>query len=352
MNRKLEDFLTPFVTATESTLLDLCKTKVKNTRILTSSTIPKEPASFAAVIGITSPTLQGFMSVHFPEAVFLTLMNRMLGESMTQIEPGLEDGAAEITNIIFGNAKTKLNELDFKIEMALPTLIRGKRIDSVGNHHSKGLMGAEFTLDSGSMWIIFEMGNRTATEVKPPETSAMSEKRWSPEMLLEFVKAVRKTMEVQFGTKIEVGQPFKKSRENRFSFDVGSIIGVIDIGATDASVKNEHFSGFFGMYYEGKTFLNLMNLLLGGDFTELSDEIQDGASEITNICFGVAKQVLNEQGHQIRMALPTLIRGSGIQSSSGPNDQTTIAIPLHTDHGKFWIEFGYKEIQSAKDAQP
>ena len=338
MKHKIEDFLGPFVTATESTLLDLCKSRVHSTRILTGASLPKEAASFAAVIGITSPTLQGSMSVHFPETVFLELMNRMLGENMTKIEPGLEDGAAEITNIIFGTAKTKLNELDFKIQMALPTLIRGKRIESIGSHDSRNLLGVEFTMDSGPMWILFELGNRSASEVKPPENKTMTkEKKWSPEMLLEFVKAVRKTMEVQFGSKIEVGQPFRNQGTSRFRFDVGSIIGVTD----------EHFSGFFGMYYQGGTFIKLMNQLLGTDFTELNDEIQDGASEITNICFGVAKQVLNQQGHQIQMALPCLIRGTDIETSNpGLDEKSSITVPLSTEHGKFWIEFGYKEVNA------
>jgi chemotaxis protein CheX len=338
MKHKIEDFLSPFVTATETTLLDLCKTRVRSSRILTASTLPKETASFAAMIGITSPSIQGSMSVHFPEPVFLELMNQMLGESMTRIEPGFEDGAAEITNIIFGNAKTKLNELGFKIQMALPTLMRGKRIETIGGHPSKNTLGVEFVLDSGPLWILFELETRSTSEVKPPEHPTMNqEKHWSPEMLLEFVKAVRKTMEVQFGSKIEIGQPFKKTASEHFSFDVGSIIGVTD----------EHFSGFFGMYYQEQTFINLMNVLLGTEFNELSAEIQDGASEITNICFGVAKRVLNQQGHAIRMALPSLIRGSEIESvNPGSQEKSTITVPLTTEHGKFWIEFGYKEIPS------
>ncbi len=336
MKHKIEDFLSPFVAATETTLLELCKSKVQATRILTRTTLPKDSARFAAVIGITSPTIQGSMSVHFPEAVFLSLMNRMLGESMTQIEPGLEDGAAEITNIIFGNAKTKLNELDFQIQMALPTLLRGKRIENIGSGSPENLLGVEFSLDSGPLWILFELGSRSTPDVKPPENNIMREKNWSPEMLLEFVKAVRKTMEVQFGSKIKVGQPFRNRGESRFKFDVGSMIGVTD----------EHFSGFFGMYYQSATFLKLMNRLLDTDFTELNEENQDGASEITNICFGVAKQVLNQQGHQIRMALPCLIRGSEIESSSpGQDEKSTITVPLHTEHGQFWIEFGYKEVK-------
>ncbi|MBU6154336.1 MAG: chemotaxis protein CheX [Bdellovibrionales bacterium] len=336
MKTKIEDFLSPFVTATETTLLDLCKTRVQSTRILTGDSLPTEPARFAALIGITSPTIQGSMSVNFPEPVFLELMNRMLGETMTQIAPGLEDGAAEITNIIFGNAKTKLNELGFNIQMALPTLLRGKRIESIGSRSSPNLLGVQFTLDSGPLWILFELGARSATEVKPPENTSMKEKNWSPEMLLEFVKAVRKTMEVQFGSKIEVGQPFRNQGESRFVFDVGSIIGVTD----------EHFSGFFGMYYQSETFLKLMNRLLDTEFTELNEENQDGASEITNICFGVAKQVLNQQGHQIQMALPCLIRGSEIESAnSGLDEKSAITVPLNTEHGKLWIEFGYKEIK-------
>jgi len=336
MKHKLEDFIAPFVTATETTLRELCQVKVTETRILTPSTLPKNPATVAGVIGITSPTLQGSMSVHFPKPVFLDLMNRMLGESMTEIEAGLEDGAAEITNIIFGNAKTKLNDLGFKIQMALPTLIHGKKIESLGTHHPQNFLGVEFTLDSGPLWILFELNSPSTTEVKPPEVTGMKEKNWSADMLLQFVKAVRKTMEVQFASKIEVGQPFKKTESTHFSFDVGSIIGVTD----------EHFSGFFGMYYQQGTFINLMNVLLGTDFTELSDEIQDGASEITNICFGVAKQILNQQGHQIRMALPYLIRGSEIRSTPSNDRKNTITVPLSTEHGKFWIEFGYKEIQS------
>jgi CheY-specific phosphatase CheX len=91
-----------------------------------------------------------------------------------------------------------------------------------------------------------------------------------------------------------------------------------------------------------------MNELLGGSFTELDAEVQDGASEITNICFGVAKQVLNTHGHAIEMALPSLILGREIQSSSKGQGQSTIVVPLRVPgSGQFWIEFSYGEAHSS-----
>jgi len=332
MKRKLDQFLTAFISATESTLNELCKIEITQHRLLTPTSLPTGKSSVAGVIGITSPSLQGSMSVQFPKGVFLLLMNRMLGENMEELTPGLEDGAAEITNIIFGNAKVKLNEMGFDIQMALPNLLTGKKLESLGTHRPESFLGVEFFIGTDSFWIIFELNSKNQ-ELLPPRSEIMKSKNWSAEALLEFVKAVRKTMEVQFNTKIEIGQPFKKSETQSFTFDVGSVIGVTD----------QDFTGFFGMYYQSGTFLGLMNLMLGTTFEELNDEIQDGASEITNICFGVAKQVLNQQGHQIQMALPYLIRGSEISSSSRSQGRSTIAVPLNNEFGTFWVEFGYQE---------
>ena len=331
MQPKLAEFLTPFITATEQTISDLCKVSLTSTNLLIPSALGHVRATVAGVIAINSPNLKGTMSVLFPEKVFLRLMNGMLGETMTELTPGLEDGATEITNIIFGNAKTRLNEMGFSIHMALPNLLTGKSLDRMGTHQPENFMGVEFEIEEGSFWILFEINERSEEPLNP--TPEAGKAGWNAEALLEFVKAVRKTMEVQFGTPIEVGAPFKKSETQSFTFDVGSMIGVNEAG----------FSGFFGMYYQSSTFLGLMNVLLGTEFKELNEEIHDGASEITNICFGVAKQVLNEQGHQIQMALPYLIRGSEIKSASRSQGRNTIAIPLHTRFGRFWIEFGYHE---------
>jgi CheY-specific phosphatase CheX len=332
MKKRLDEFVKAFITATELTLLEQCKVKIESTNQYPGTFAGAAASSVAGIIGITSSEIQGSMCAQFPTDTFLQLMNGMLGENMTTLEPGMEDGATELVNIIFGNAKATLNDAGFGIQMALPTLLKGKTISNVGGSSPQNTILIEFTTSIGSFWISFEL-NEKKTDIQPPAGNQPLQKNWSADVLLEFVKAVRKTMQVQFETPIEIGAPFKKSSSQGFMFDVGSIIGVTD----------QDFTGYFGMYYEGAAFLGLMEKLLGMEFKELNEEIQDGAGEITNICFGVAKNVLNQQGHAIQMALPTLIRGKDIESGSSQINRNTIAVPLKTPHGQFWIEFGYKE---------
>jgi chemotaxis protein CheX len=76
-------------------------------------------------IGIICNNFNGSVIISFPENTFLNVMSKMLGEEMTSIEPGNMDGAAEITNMIFGQAKSLLNEKGFGLKMALPSVVLG-----------------------------------------------------------------------------------------------------------------------------------------------------------------------------------------------------------------------------------
>jgi CheY-specific phosphatase CheX len=324
MNHPLGSFLPHFVDSTRNALRNRNAAPILDARILKSTSHPDPNARICGIVGITAPHLSGTLSIQFPNSV------------LEEISAGGQDReslAREITQLISENAKTSLNSLGHEITLALPTFLTGKTFESLGNPRPNNLMVTEFIFSTGPITALFELSHKTP-DITPPEGMPTHQNRTS-DALLEFVKAVRKTMNVQFGTRMDMGAPFKKSTAQSFAFDVGSLIGITE----------QHFSGFFGMYYEGKTFLNLMNVMLGTSFTELSNEIEDGASEVTNICFGVAKQVLNQQGHQIRMALPYLIRGSEIESSPPPSDRhITIVVPLTTEHGKFWVEFGYLEL--------
>lgn len=329
MATPIEPFLEAFIQATETTLQDLCRIPIRGHRLMHPGEIDGQEVALAGLIGITSTQIKGSMSIQFPSSLYLDLMNGMLEESWTELAPGMEDGATELTNIIFGNAKAALNQHGFGIQMAMPTLLTGSAIRNV-NGQSSALRALEFKTDGESLFVVFDLRD-VSQEVRPPEPA--QRKAWSPEMLLEFVRAVRKTLEVQFSARVEVGSPFKKDTQPPFSFDVGSVIGVHETG----------FSGYFGLYYQSSPFLALMNRLLGTEFQELNSEVQDGASEITNICFGVAKQALNSSGHAIQMALPNLMVGREIRSSSSGSGRSAIVVPFSIPEGKFWIEFSYQE---------
>lgn len=78
------------------------------------------------MIGLVSDVFSGSVVISFPQATFLNVMSRMLGEEFTEITKEIEDGAGEITNIIFGQAKITLNERGYGIKTALPSVVTGQ----------------------------------------------------------------------------------------------------------------------------------------------------------------------------------------------------------------------------------
>jgi chemotaxis protein CheX len=81
-----------------------------------------------AVIALNSAVFNGTIALCFPEKVFLGLMEKMLGEKYTEINKELEDGASELLNIIFGQAKKVLNDKGYAIQKAIPSIYRGDAV--------------------------------------------------------------------------------------------------------------------------------------------------------------------------------------------------------------------------------
>jgi chemotaxis protein CheX len=122
------NFLNPFVDGTIDTLRVQCNYEVTPGKPSMKS--PEMPYNYeiAANIGLTSDTFNGSIAICFPAPVFLGIMSEMLGEEFTEIDDELQDGAAELLNIIFGQAKKTLNERGYSIQKAIPTIIRGEKL--------------------------------------------------------------------------------------------------------------------------------------------------------------------------------------------------------------------------------
>lgn len=122
------DFIRPFIEGTMQTLKTQCSCEAKPQRPYLKGSQPQKGFEIAAIIGVTSPHFTGSINLCFPEKVYLGLLGKMLGEVFPTLTKELEDGAAELLNIIFGQAKIVLNEKGMAIEKAIPTVIRGQGI--------------------------------------------------------------------------------------------------------------------------------------------------------------------------------------------------------------------------------
>ncbi len=122
------NFINPFIEGTLETLKVQCSSPATAEKPFLKGKGAEIVVDIAAVIGLTSQAFNGSIAICFPEIVFLSIMGRMLGETYTVITQELEDGASELLNIIFGQAKKVLNEKNYAIQKAIPTIIRGRDI--------------------------------------------------------------------------------------------------------------------------------------------------------------------------------------------------------------------------------
>lgn len=123
------EFITPFIAAAQSAL------QVQ----ATIQSTPGKPhlktekfayeVGIAGVISLISEGFTGSIALCFPSAVFLKVYENMTGEAAKEITPEIQDAAGELLNIIFGQAKTVLNDQKgHKISKAIPTILVGDRL--------------------------------------------------------------------------------------------------------------------------------------------------------------------------------------------------------------------------------
>jgi chemotaxis protein CheX len=79
----------------------------------------------SGIIGFTGET-NGTVSVSFDESCILKIVSSMFGEEIAEINSEITDAVGEITNMISGQARQKLEEAGRIFHGAIPTVITGK----------------------------------------------------------------------------------------------------------------------------------------------------------------------------------------------------------------------------------
>lgn len=120
------EFINPFLVATVHVLKVQAQTEAKAGPIHLKKSGSGTSGDISGIIGIVSDSFNGSVVISFPEATFLKIMSSMLGETYTKIDKEIIDGAGELTNMIFGQAKIVLNEKGYGIKTAIPSVISGK----------------------------------------------------------------------------------------------------------------------------------------------------------------------------------------------------------------------------------
>lgn len=102
--------------------------------------------------------------------------------------------------------------------------------------------------------------------------------------------------------------------------------------------------------FEKSCFVHVVGNMLGESYTEIDDEIKDAVGELCNQIFGLAKSELNDHGHDIQPALPTII-ADGPHSIKHLVDRPCVSIQFETDHGRFTVEAALEEFGTDNNTQ-
>ena len=120
------DFINPFLNATLHVLNVQAQVTADPGKLYLKKNGEKYVGDISSVIGLVSDSFNGSVIISFPEQTFLKIMSNMLGENYTEMSKDIIDGAGEITNMIFGQAKLVLNEKGYGIKSAIPSVVAGK----------------------------------------------------------------------------------------------------------------------------------------------------------------------------------------------------------------------------------
>ncbi len=123
-----QEFMDAFIESVRKTLEIQCSTEASPLKWFIRNTKIESPVALTGIVGIASAKFDGNVNLSFPEGPFLGIINKMLDEKFEHITPDLASGAAELLNIIYGNAKHVLNTMGYQMNLAIPTVVLGNDI--------------------------------------------------------------------------------------------------------------------------------------------------------------------------------------------------------------------------------
>lgn len=79
----------------------------------------------SGIIGLTG-AVKGSLALSFSEHCIVRIVSNMLGEEIKSLNGDIKDAVGEITNMVSGVARKKLEEMDLTLTAAIPTVVAGK----------------------------------------------------------------------------------------------------------------------------------------------------------------------------------------------------------------------------------
>ncbi|HPI39445.1 MAG TPA: response regulator [Pseudobdellovibrionaceae bacterium] len=110
------------------------------------------------LIPMSSPKLNGFLAVSFPEKTLLSLLFKMTGEQYASMNSEVESATGEIINIIYGQARKAINQGGYDLQSSLPQVVAGSD-HRIWNINVQASILVPFQSEIGPFYIIASIYN-------------------------------------------------------------------------------------------------------------------------------------------------------------------------------------------------
>ncbi|NJM10479.1 MAG: hypothetical protein HC883_06445 [Bdellovibrionaceae bacterium] len=147
------NIINPFLESTVKVMGTQANTIIKPGRPYVKNGDDPFPIEIAGLISLSSEgSFRGALALCFQASTFLKIYNNMVGEDAKEISSEIQDGAGELINIIYGQAKTALNDKGYNLQMALPTVLVGDKLKIRHQGRAQTII-LPFESDAGPMFI-------------------------------------------------------------------------------------------------------------------------------------------------------------------------------------------------------
>ncbi len=149
MSMKAE-FINPFLEATVSVLKTMVSLEpVPGKPFLKNGTSATSDVS--GIVGITGET-EGSICITFSKECILYVIGEMFGEDHEEIDDEVKDAVGELTNMISGDSRRRLQEIGHNFQGAIPSVISGKGHEI--KHVTKGpILSIPFSTQAGNFTV-------------------------------------------------------------------------------------------------------------------------------------------------------------------------------------------------------
>ncbi|MBM4333033.1 MAG: chemotaxis protein CheX [Deltaproteobacteria bacterium] len=144
------EFINPFLEAT----IYVLKTMASLEPVAEKPFLKKGASASGDVSGIVGITgeAEGSLCITFSRECILFIISQMLGEEQQEINEEVKDAVGELTNMISGDSRRRLQEIGYTFQGAIPTVVSGRGHEV--KHISKGpILSIPFTTKAGSFIV-------------------------------------------------------------------------------------------------------------------------------------------------------------------------------------------------------